>query len=340
MRRLICLLSLPPTLLLAGCERSQSVLHPEGPAAAKLAHMSWLMIITFLVITAIMWVLIAIAATKRRGSLEFHEPIDAGGGQAWIAIGGLIIPGIILFVLFVLGLQLMASFPIDDPQKASLAPQIRIIGHQWWWQVDYLIGGVDEHFTTANEIHIPAGKPVTIELRSADVIHSFWVPNLHGKVDLFPDRTNFIRIQANQPGEYYGTCAEYCGEQHAHMRLLVIAQPPDEFQAWYRAQLAEGAQPSSANADAREGEQVFLSGPCANCHQVRGTTAGGHVAPDLTHIGSRQYIGANYFRNNNANLEAWITNAQSLKPDCGMPNLTEFSGTELRQLIAYLRQLQ
>lgn len=334
MRRLLLFL---PLLLLAGCEPAQSTLSPAGPAARKLAHMSWLMIILFLVITAIMWALIAIAAVKRRGTLETHEPIDIGGGQAWIGFGGLLIPGIILFVIFVLGIKLMASFPMDDPKMASLAPQIRITGHQWWWQVDYLLGGVDEHFVTANEIHIPVGQPVTIELRSADVIHSFWVPNLHGKVDLFPDHVNFIRIQADHTGDFYGTCAEYCGAQHAHMRLLVVAQPPDEFQAWYRGQLAPAAQPTTA--EAKEGEQIFLAAPCADCHQIRGTGAGGHVAPDLTHIASRQYIAANSFSNDNANLEAWVTHAQSMKPDAGMPNLTEFNGVELRRIVAYLRQL-
>jgi cytochrome c oxidase subunit 2 len=204
--------------------------------------------------------------------------------------------------------------------------------------VEYLQGSVDQHFTTANEIHIPVGMPVTIELRSADVIHSFWVPNLHGKVDLIPGHVNFIQIQADHPGNYPGTCAEYCGAQHAHMRLLVVAQPPDEYKAWLEAQRQPGAEPASS--EAKEGEQVFLTGPCSNCHQVRGTIAGGRVAPDLTHIGSREYIAANSYANNDANLEAWVTHAQSLKPDAAMPNLTLFSGTQLQQLVAYLRQLK
>ncbi len=336
MRRLISISSL--MLLLTGCQRAQSSLYPAGPAADKLARMSWLMIITFLIVTAVMWVLIALAVMKRRGSLDTHEPVGVGGGQGWIAIGGLIIPGIILFVIFVLGLQLMASFPIHDPHMADMAPQIRITGHQWWWQVEYLQGGVYQHFTTANEIHIPAGKPVTIELRSADVIHSFWVPNLHGKVDLIPGHVNFIQIEADHPGNFPGTCAEYCGAQHAHMRLLVVAQPADEYQAWLEGQLQPGVEPAAG--DAQQGEQVFMAGPCSNCHQVRGTLAGGRVAPDLTHIASRQYIAANSYANNDANLEAWVTHAQSLKPEAAMPNLTQFTGEQLRELVAYLRQLK
>ena len=325
-------------LLLSSCEPVQSPLYPAGPAAERLAHMSWLMIILFLVVTAAMWILIAVAASKRRGTLDEHAPVDTGGGQNWIAIGGLAVPFAILFVLFVLGLRLMASFPMDSSHDHGMQPQIRITGHQWWWEVDYLEGSVDHHFTTANEIHIPVGQPVEIELRSQDVIHSFWVPALHGKVDLIPGRVNSIRIQADHPGTLHGQCAEYCGAEHAHMGLLVIAQESDAYQAWLEQQLQPASEP--ADAVAQRGEQVFLAGPCSMCHQVRGTLAGGRVAPDLTHIGSRRYIAANSYLNNDANLMAWATHAQSLKPEAAMPNLTQFSGQQLQDLVAYLRQLK
>ena len=158
-------------------------------------------------------------------------------------------------------------------------------------------------------------------------MHSFWVPALHGKVDLIPGHPNFIRIEASAPGNYQGQCAEYCGAEHAHMRLLVVAQEPDEYQAWRQQQLKPASEPESAQAKA--GEQVFLAGPCSLCHQMRGTIAGGRVAPDLTHIASRQYIAANSFPNNDAYLEAWVTHAQSLKPEAQMPDLTQFSGEQL-----------
>jgi cytochrome c oxidase subunit 2 len=216
-------------------------------------------------------------------------------------------------------------------------PDIVVIGHQWWWEVHYLAGSPDGEFTTANEIHIPAHRPVGIELRSRDVMHSFWVPGLHGKVDLIPGFPNFIRIEAGSAGNYRGQCAEYCGAQHAHMRLLVVAQEPDEYQAWLRQQRQPASEPTSPDAVA--GEQAFLSGPCSLCHQIRGTVAGGTVAPDLTHIASRQNIAGNSFPNNTSYLEAWVTHAQSLKPEALMPDLTQFNGKQLRDLVTYLQQL-
>lgn len=337
MRRLI--LSTPLLLLAMGCEHSQSILYPDGPAASRISGYAWGMIVCFMVITTIMWVLIAWAAIKRRGTLAEHAPVDIGGGQGWITIGGMLIPFIVLFALFVLGLQLLASFPIHEAsQQMNMKPDILVIGHQWWWEVHYLSDQAQQEVITANEIHIPANRPVTVELESQDVIHSFWVPSLHGKVDLIPGHPNFVRIEASHPGSFDGQCAEYCGAQHAHMRLLVIAQPPDRYQAWLKAQREPGRTPTTA--DAEEGQQIFLSGPCSMCNTVRGTTAGGRVAPDLTHIGSRRFIAANSFPNDDAYLEAWVTHAQSLKPDALMPDFTRFTGVQMRDLVAYLRQLQ
>jgi cytochrome c oxidase subunit 2 len=161
---------------------------------------------------------------------------------------------------------------------------------------------------------------------------------LHGKVDLIPGHPNFVRIEATHAGTFKGQCAEYCGAQHAHMRLVVDAQQPDQYRAWLDQQRKPGAEPTTQ--EAIHGQQVFQSSPCIMCHTVRGTLAGGRVAPDLTHIGSRQFIAADSFPNNNAYLEAWVTHAQSLKPEAQMPNLTQFNGQQLRDLVAYLRQLQ
>ena len=177
MKRACALASL---LLLSGCQRSQSTLYPKGPAADKIAHLSWLMLILFLAITSFMWILITWAISRRRGTLAEHKPVDIGGGQGWIAWGGLAFPLSVLCVLFILGLKLMASFPVHDSHHQDLHPTIAIIGRQWWWEVQYL-GAPAQRFTTANEIHIPVGQPVDIELRSLDVIHSFWVPTLHAR---------------------------------------------------------------------------------------------------------------------------------------------------------------
>lgn len=328
----------PLFLLLLGCQHAQTSLYSQGPAAHRIAEMQWLLIILFLVITIIMWVLIGWAAVTRKGTLAEHAPIDAGGGQGWITIGGLLIPGIILFVLFILGLQLLTSFPIHNANKVHVKPDILVVGHQWWWEVHYLNDNPSLQFTTANEIHIPVGHAVNLELVTRDVIHSFWVPALHGKVDLIPGHTNYIRIEATQAGDYKGQCAQYCGAEHALMRLLVVAQPPKAYQAWLDKQREPGTIPTTQEEIA--GEQTFVSGPCALCHTVRGTIAGGTVGPDLTHIGSRQFIAANAYPNNNAYLEAWITHAQSFKPEAQMPDLTQFTGTQLRDMTAYLRQLQ
>ena len=303
------------------------------------------MTILFVVITVTMWSLIAWAFYRRRGSLAEHEPINAAGGQMWIAVGGLIIPLIVLTVLFVLGLNLLADFPIHGmhgamagDMHAMMKPEIRITGHQWWWEVEYLNDDPSKQFTTANEIHLPAHRPVNIEVVTKDVMHSFWIPALHGKVDLIPGHPNYIRIEASQAGSYSGQCAEFCGAQHSHMRLLAIAQEPEDYANWLDQQRAPGDEPTAARALA--GEQVFQAGPCAMCHRVRGTIAGGRVAPDLTHIGSRRMLASNSFPNNNAYLEAWVTHAQSLKPEAQMPDLTQFSGEQLQDLVAYLRQLQ
>lgn len=336
MRRLL-LLS-PLLLLLAGCEDAQSTFNTQGPAASRIAHLSWAMTILFLLASLIMWILVVLAA-KRRGTLEEHAPIDENGGQGWILIGGLLIPLVVLCGIFVAGLELMASFPIHDPMnQRAIKPDMLIIGHQWWWEIHYLDGPPDQQFVAANEIHIPSGQPVMIELESQDVIHSFWVPTLHGKVDLIPGHPNFIRIEASHPGNYAGQCAVYCGEQHAHMRLLVVAQSPSDYHAWEEQQLKPAAEPTTAQTIA--GQEVFLGGPCSMCHTIRGTPAGGQVGPDLTHLAGRQFIGANSFPNNEAYLEAWVTNAQSLKPGCKMPNLTQFTGTQLIDLVTYLRQLK
>lgn len=331
----VCLL----LFALAGCESAESTFNPQGPAAHRIAQLSWLMTILFLITTAVMWGLIAWAATRRRGTLEEHAPVDIAGGQGWIAVGGLAVPLAVLCVIFVLGLRLLASFPIHDPMsRHALKPDIQIIGHQWWWEVHYLDGPPSEQFTSANEIHIPAGQPVTIELESHDVMHSFWVPALHGKVDLIPGHPNFIRIEAAHPGNFAGQCAEFCGAEHALMRILVVAQDPGDFEAWKQQQLKPAADPTTPDAIA--GQNIFLTGPCSMCHTVRGTVAGGRVGPDLTHIAGRRMIAANSFPNNTAYLEAWITHAQSLKPDAQMPDLTQFSGNQLRELVAYLQQLQ
>lgn len=321
----------------AACGGPQNTLNPGGPAAREISSLSWFIYITFVTVAIIMWGLLVWVALRRRGSLAEHAPIDSGGGQEWILTGGFLIPLAILAVIFILGLTTLSAFPVNDG-IAHEHPDIRVTGHQWWWQLDYIAGPPDQHFTTANEIHIPVGRPVDLELMSADVIHSFWVPRLHGKEDLIPGQPNLLRIQADQPGVFTGQCAEFCGEQHANMKLIVVAQPEPEYEAWRAGQLAASAEP--VNGDEMLGQQLFMGKPCAFCHTIRGTDAHGTIGPDLTHLASRQGLASNMLANTEGNLEGWFTHAQAIKPGVEMPNITQFTGTQARALGAYLRSLR
>ncbi len=323
--------------ILSGCGLPQSMLNPGGQAADYLSTLIWIEVILFCAITFAIWILLAWTATRRRGSLDQHEPWDSTGGQRWILIGGFAVPFLVLSTVFGLGIDWMSNFPVDAG-KSPVGPDIQVIGHQWWWELHYVKGPVDQHFVTANEIHIPVGRPVNIELETRDVIHSFWVPTLHGKVDLIPGQPNFIRIEADHAGTFRGQCAEYCGEEHARMALLVVAQSEPDYEAWRAQQLNPAAEPTTQ--EALHGRDVFMGAACSLCHAIRGTQAQGHLAPDLTHIGGRQRIAGNYYTNNQANLEAWVTHAQSLKPGAEMPDLTVFNGTDLRALVAFLQQLK
>lgn len=314
----------------------QNILSPAGPAAASLARLGWFILILSLAVLAVMWFIIALLLTRPRGTLAEHAPPDTGGGQKWLLFGGFIFPASVLMTMYLSSLTSMSDFPLHKGMHN--AAQIRIVGHQWWWEEHYLYGDNHEHFVTANELHIPVGQPVDIDLTSDDVIHSFWVPALHGKVDLIPGNMNRIRIEASRPGVFRGQCAEYCGDEHARMLLLVVAQPPEEFQKWL-AQSREPAQPP-ATAEQIAGQQVFMSGACSLCHKIDGTAADATLGPNLTHLASRRKIAANLLDNDTANLAAWVTHARSLKPAVVMPNLSEFNGDQLRSLVAYLQNLK
>jgi cytochrome c oxidase subunit II len=313
----------------------EQILSPKGPAAASLARLGWFVLMLALAVTVVMWVIIALVLMRPRGSLDEHLPIDAGGGHGWILVGFLLSAGV-LAAMYIAGLGSMSKFPLNDGRTTPA--DIRIVGHQWWWEVHYLDGPVHDHFVTANEIHIPAGRMVDIDLTSADVIHSFWVPALHGKVDLIPGNMNRIRIEASQPGVFPGSCAVYCGAEHAKMRLLVVAQTPADYRNWLANERRPGAAPSTA--DQRAGEQVFMSKACSLCHMVRGTEAEATFGPNLTHIGSRRMIGSNWLVNNTGNLAGWVVHAQAIKPAVLMPNVTDLTGDQLRELVAYLQNLK
>jgi cytochrome c oxidase subunit 2 len=214
---------------------------------------------------------------------------------------------------------------------------IEITGHQWWWQARYSDPEPSRVFETANEIHVPVGEPVRLDLVARDVIHSLWLPNLSGKKDLIPGRQNSLWLQVDRPGIYRGQCAEFCGLQHAQMALLVIAEPPAAFRAWREAQLRPAARPSTDAA--RRGEQVFLSSSCMLCHSVRGTSSGGRLGPDLTHLASRTTIAAGTLPNRRGYLAGWIADPQHQKPGNQMPT-NGLSPPDFQALLAYLGSLQ
>jgi cytochrome c oxidase subunit II len=224
------------------------------------------------------------------------------------------------------------------PAREKPVYTVAVVGHQWWWEIRYLDPDLSQRFVTANELHVPVDRPMRVQLTSADVIHSFWVPELQGKLDLIPGDTNVLTLKAHRPGVYHGQCAEYCGMQHAHMVLLVVADEPESFARWLSAQRAPATEP--ADSLAALGEQLFVSGPCALCHAVRGTPALAGVAPDLTHFGSRRTIGAGALPNSLGNLEGWIANAQAIKPGVRMPPITQFTGRELRAVATYVAGLR
>jgi cytochrome c oxidase subunit 2 len=314
----------------------RSILAPAAPAAEILARLGWPALVGFTIVSLVMAILLVLVAARRTGSFAEHAPVHARGGMGWVVIGGFVIPGIAFTAAYVATIGSLRAFPMAAGTPGP--PQIRVIGHQWWWEVDYLMGDVSQQFRTANEIHVPTDQPIDIELVSQDVIHSFWVPRLHGKVDLIPGLVNHIELSAPQAGTYVGSCAEFCGLQHARMRFLVVAQSPADFAAWIAHQRQPAAPPATPQAS--HGQSVFMGGPCPVCHAIQGTRALASAGPDLTHIGGRQSIAAGWLPEDVATLHAWIMNAPSLKPGVQMPMLTWFNGPELHDLVAYLEGLK
>ncbi len=303
---------------------SPSALDPKGPASERIAEVWWLMLALAVVVYLVVGGLILVASRRKRDAEEHGRRLPLSE-NAFIWIGGVAVPTAILVVLAVVTVSSTAELTQadDDPLR------IEVEGFKWWWEVRY----PDADVVTANEVHVPAGRPVEIELTTADVIHSFWVPELAGKVDLIPGQTNVIRLTADQPGEYRGQCAEFCGLQHARMAFLVIADPPQVFDDWIDRRQAPPPEPAPGLA--AEGERIFETSSCAGCHAIRGTTARGVSGPDLSDFASRRTIGAVTVENNRENLAEWIVDAQTMKPGNLMPPIALEPG-ELEALLAYL----
>jgi cytochrome c oxidase subunit 2 len=315
----------------------QNYLTNTAPEAHGLATLGWIALIVFSVVTVIVWALLAWALSRRRGTLAEHAPVTLDDGKSWVKIGGYAIPCVILLVIFILTIHTLRAYPMVHELTPGAGALIRITGHQWWFDAEYLGNRPDLNVKAPTEIHVPTGCAVDLELQTRDVIHSFWVPKLNGKVDLVPGQTNHIRLHVDKPGLYEGECGEYCGMQHAHMRIQVVAQSPDDFQAWLAAQRAPAV--ATTQPRAQRGSQVFQAAACPLCHTVRGTAARGQIGPDLTHVASRLRIAGGTLDNTATHLKTWVAHAQSVKPGSLMPDLPQIAGDDLNALVAYLQGL-
>lgn len=316
-------------LVLTGCARdAPSVLDPRGPAAREVTGLWWpmLWVATAVVVFVVVTGTVGIVRGRRRAEDELQR--EVGWGDRFILIAGLGVTTLILVSFFIVSLRSMAALA-GGRQPGAL--EITVVGHDWWWEVRYPNGAA-----TANEIHIPAGERVHLTLHSADVIHSLWVPQLGPKVDLIPGRETTMWLEADEPGRYRGQCAEFCGLQHANMKFVIAADPPERFREWMRA-MAQPA-PEPVDALARRGRDVFMASTCIGCHAIRGTPADGRLGPDLTHLATRAMIAAEVLPLTPEALSRWITDPQDVKPGATMPP-TQLSSEELRALVAYLLSL-
>jgi len=270
----------------------------------------------------------ALAADLRPGPVPAHRL--GVKGTTWIVGGGIIFPLIVLSTVYVMELSVLNATPTSASGNDLT---IEVIGHQWWWEVRYPQLGI----TTANEIHIPAGQTVALQLTTADVIHSFWVPEVAPKLDLINGVTNTLVLNGVAACQYRGQCAEFCGLEHALMAMLIVAEPPADFNTWAAGQRQPAAAPSDAAT--QQGQAVFLSQQCVYCHTVRGTSAHGQLAPDLTHLASRQTLAAVTILNTAGNLGGWVIDPQSVKPGNKMPH-TDLPAPQLQVLLAYLESLK
>jgi cytochrome c oxidase subunit II len=315
-------------LLLAGCGGAQSALNPAGREAAKIAELFWWMTGGAVTIWAAMVALAIYAIWSRR---DAHTERQA---KLLIVGGGVAFPTITLAGLLTYGLAMLPGLVAPAPEGSL---KIAVSGEQWWWRVRYLPPGV-EPVELANEIRLPVGEPVEFHLESPDVIHSFWIPPLGGKVDMIPGRKTRLVLRPTRTGTFRGVCAEYCGSAHALMAFDVIVVEKEEFKRWLNGQREPAANPAEGNA--ARGAELFLANGCGACHTIRGTLADGVIGPDLTHAGSRASLGAGTLPNDGAAFVRWITHSEKLKPGVLMPAFDMLSEPDLRAMAAYLESLQ
>jgi cytochrome c oxidase subunit 2 len=325
-------------LAAAGCGgNGQSTLSPDSRASHAISALWWTMLSGSVVVFGVVLVLLLAATLRRRGD-DAPPAWALRLGEPFVLVSGIAVPALVLVGLFVLTLVVLpktspAASPASGAAGGREGLEIVVTGRQWFWDVDYPA----QHVRTANEIHVPVGRTVTLKVQTGDVIHSLWIPELNRKIDMIPGQTNSVRVRAQQAGVFRAQCAEFCGLQHAHMALYVVAEPSDRFRDW----LARESQPASLPRTAQQerGQQVFLGSACVYCHTIAGTNASGQVGPDLTHIASRLSLAAATIPNTTGYLAGWILDPQHVKPGNRMP-ATDLTGDQLQDLLAYLETLR
>ena len=318
-----------------------NVLQPLGPFAAATYGLYRVLFGTSAIVYLLVMIALVAAIVRGRrraapaGSLPDVEPDERREKRFTKVVGACVATTVV--ILFVL---LVTDFLAGRRIEALVRPNpvaVTVTGHQWWWDVRYDDSLPSRRFRTANELHVPVGRPVRITLQSNDVIHSFWVPSLNGKRDLIPGHTSELWFQADQPGVYEGQCAEFCGLQHAHMRLEIVAETPEAFDAWRTAQLA--TPPAPTDTVLAHGREVFLSATCVICHTVAGTPARAATGPDLSHVGARRMIASGSLTNTPEHLAAWVRDPSAVKPGATMPANPMPAG-DLAALSAWLASLR
>jgi cytochrome c oxidase subunit 2 len=310
-----------------GVDPLASPFNAHSPEAQAISSLFVQTLVVCAVIGLLVAGLVAVCVVRFRAGVRPDEPPQTHGHK-WLEIGWTLGPLAIVIALFALSARAMAA---SDPPP-NREPDLVVIGHQWWWEARYPSGAV-----TANEIHVPAGKDLLVRVEGADVIHDFWVPQLGRKVDAIPGHPAFVWLQADVPGTYPGACAEYCGAEHAWMRIAVVAQPQADFDAWEQHELQPA--PAPAPGAAERGAALFDGKTCIRCHHIGGRGEAIRVAPDLTHLAERTTLGAGVISNDPANLAHWLKDPQTVKPASHMPDLN-LSDDDVRDLVAYFETLR
>jgi len=304
-------------------------LNPFSPQAAAISHLFVAILVVLAAIFVLVTALVTVAIIRYRdrpGAPEAKQNFGSHRLEVTWTVGPIVL-------LAIIGFFMVRTIHASDPPKAGRTADLRVIGHQWWWEVVYPQSGA----ITANEIHIPVGQDLIVEVDSADVIHDFWVPELGRKVDAVPGHPNQVWIRADQPGVYQGVCAEFCGQEHTWMRMIVVAEPQADFDAWQAAQLVTPAAPTEG--EALQGLQLVKDETCLNCHAISGLPGHKTIGPDLTHVASRRILASGAIDNTRDNLFKWLKDPESIKPQSHMPNF-QLSDDRVNALVAYMETLK